>query len=137
MSGGASVPILMYHVINPPPPGAKFPGLYVPREEFSEQVQALAKAGYRAVTMDAMLANWTHGTPLAPGKPIVLSFDNGYQSQLTKRRAGAARTGMGGRGEHPAHRPPALPGGPQPRAGRPNWWQTAGSSTRRGSATPT
>lgn len=82
LSGGASAPILMYHVINPPPAGAKFPGLYVSRQELSEQVAALAGAGYHAVTMDQMLANWTHGAPL-PSKPIVLSFDNGYQSQLT------------------------------------------------------
>jgi peptidoglycan/xylan/chitin deacetylase (PgdA/CDA1 family) len=83
VAGGAVAPILMYHVINPPPAGAKFPGLYVPKEEFAEQMQALAKAGYRAVTMDQMLANWTHGVKLPPGKPIVVSFDNGYQSQLT------------------------------------------------------
>jgi peptidoglycan/xylan/chitin deacetylase (PgdA/CDA1 family) len=81
--GGASVPILMYHVINPPPAGAKFPGLYVPKEEFAEEMQSLAKAGYRAVTMDQMLANWTHGAKLPHGKPIVVSFDNGYQSQLS------------------------------------------------------
>jgi peptidoglycan/xylan/chitin deacetylase (PgdA/CDA1 family) len=73
----------MYHVINPPPTGAKFPGLYVPKEEFSEQMQALMRAGYRAVTMDQMLANWTRGAPLPKGKPIVVSFDNGYLSQLT------------------------------------------------------
>jgi peptidoglycan/xylan/chitin deacetylase (PgdA/CDA1 family) len=83
VSGGEAVPILMYHVINPPPAGAKFPGLYVPREEFAEQMQALAKAGFHAVTMDQMLANWMSGAPLAPGRPIVVSFDNGYQSQLT------------------------------------------------------
>jgi peptidoglycan/xylan/chitin deacetylase (PgdA/CDA1 family) len=82
--GKEPVPILMYHVINPPPPGAKFPGLYVPPEEFAAQVSALARAGFHAVTMDQMLANWTHGTPLPKGKPIVLSFDNGYQSQLTQ-----------------------------------------------------
>jgi peptidoglycan/xylan/chitin deacetylase (PgdA/CDA1 family) len=81
--GGAPVPILMYHVINPPPAGAKFPGLYVPSAEFSEQMQALAKAGFRAVTMDQMLANWTHGAALPPGRPVVVSFDNGYLSQLT------------------------------------------------------
>ncbi len=28
--GTATVPVLMYHVINPPPAGAPFPGLYVP-----------------------------------------------------------------------------------------------------------
>lgn len=83
VSGGASVPILMYHVINPAPAGAKFPGLYVAPEEFSEQMDALAHAGFHAVTMDQMLANWTHGSSLGPGKPVVVSFDNGYQSQLT------------------------------------------------------
>ncbi len=82
--GREPVPILMYHVINPPPPGAKFPGLYVRPEEFAAQMQALAGAGYHAVTMDQMLANWTRGTPLPAGKPIVVSFDNGYQSQLTQ-----------------------------------------------------
>jgi peptidoglycan/xylan/chitin deacetylase (PgdA/CDA1 family) len=82
--GHEPVAILMYHVINPPPPGAKFPGLYVPPEEFAAQMQALAQAGFHAVTMDQMLASWTHGTPLPAGKPIVVSFDNGYQSQLTR-----------------------------------------------------
>ena len=82
--GHESVPILMYHVINPPPVGAKFPGLYVSPEEFSAQMRALADAGFHAVTMDQMRANWTRGTPLPKGKPIVLSFDNGYQSQYTQ-----------------------------------------------------
>jgi peptidoglycan/xylan/chitin deacetylase (PgdA/CDA1 family) len=78
----ASVPILMYHVINPPPEGAPFPGLYVTRHELQAQVDALAKAGFHAVTMDQMLAAWRgHGS--LPSKPIVLSFDNGYQSQYT------------------------------------------------------
>jgi peptidoglycan/xylan/chitin deacetylase (PgdA/CDA1 family) len=82
--GTESVPILMYHVINPPPASAKFPGLYVAPEEFAAQMQVLANAGFHAVTMDQMRANWTRGTPLPPGKPIVLSFDNGYQSQYTQ-----------------------------------------------------
>ncbi len=82
--GTEAVPILMYHVINPPPTGAKFPGLYVPPEEFAAQMRALARAGFHAVTMDQMLANWTRGAPLPKGKPIVVSFDNGYQSQLTQ-----------------------------------------------------
>jgi peptidoglycan/xylan/chitin deacetylase (PgdA/CDA1 family) len=79
--GTATVPILMYHVINPPPAGAPFPGLYVPSPEFAAQMQALKAAGWHAVTMNQLLAYWTRGVPLGPGKPIVLSFDNGYQSQ--------------------------------------------------------
>jgi peptidoglycan/xylan/chitin deacetylase (PgdA/CDA1 family) len=76
-------PILMYHVINPPPAGAPFPGLYVTPAEFAEQMQALERAGYRPVTLDQLWANWHGGAPLPAGKPIVLSFDNGYQSQYS------------------------------------------------------
>jgi peptidoglycan/xylan/chitin deacetylase (PgdA/CDA1 family) len=77
------VPILMYHVINPPPAGAPFPGLYVSASEFAAQMQALAGAGYHAITQDQMWAYWQHGAQLPAGKPIVVSFDNGYQSQYT------------------------------------------------------
>ena len=79
--GTATVPVLMYHVINPPPAGAPFPGLYVPSDEFAAQMQALKGAGWHAVTMDQLKAYWTRGVPLGPGKPIVLTFDNGYASQ--------------------------------------------------------
>jgi len=79
--GTATVPVLMYHVINPPPAGAPFPGLYVPSDEFAAQMQALKTAGWHAVTMDQLKAYWTRGVPLGTGKPIVLTFDNGYASQ--------------------------------------------------------
>lgn len=79
--GTASVPVLMYHVINPPPAGAPFPGLYVPASEFTAQMEALKAAGWHAVTLDQLEAYWTRGVPLGPGKPIVLTFDNGYASQ--------------------------------------------------------
>jgi len=81
--GNATVPILMYHVINPPPPSAPYPGLYVPAPEFAAQMEALRAAGWHAVTLDQLWANWTRGVPLGPGRPIVLSFDNGYASQYT------------------------------------------------------
>jgi peptidoglycan/xylan/chitin deacetylase (PgdA/CDA1 family) len=81
--GSERVPILMYHVINPPPAGAPFPGLYVEPSELAAQMQALANAGYHAVTQDQMWAYWKRGVPLPAGKPIVVSFDNGYQSQYS------------------------------------------------------
>src|SRR5438132_124751 len=82
--GQAPVPILMYHVIAPPPAGAPFPGLYVTPSEFAEQMRALKSAGWHAVTMDQLHGYWQHGAPLGAGKPIVLTFDNGYRSQYTQ-----------------------------------------------------
>jgi len=82
--GDATVPILMYHVIAAPPGGAPFPGLYVEPSLFAEQMRALKNAGWHAVTPDQVASNWREGTPLPAGKPIVISFDNGYQSQYTQ-----------------------------------------------------
>jgi peptidoglycan/xylan/chitin deacetylase (PgdA/CDA1 family) len=81
--GTASVPVLMYHVIAPPPPGAPYPGLYVLPDLFAQQMQALKSAGWHPVTLDQLRAYWTNGARLPPGKPIVLTFDNGYRSQYT------------------------------------------------------
>lgn len=78
-----AVPILMYHVINPPPPGAPFPGLYVPAPEFREQMEALKQAGFDGVTLSELWQHWQTGAPLPGGRPIVISFDNGYQSQYS------------------------------------------------------
>ncbi len=74
----------MYHVINSPPRGARFPGLYVTPRQFSAQMHAVAGAGFTGVTLDQVEANWKHGTPLPPGRPIVISFDNGYRTQFTR-----------------------------------------------------
>ena len=82
--GTLAVPILMYHVIAAPPPGAPFPGLYVSPSEFAAQMQALKAAGWHAVTLDQLDSYWRNGTRLGPGKPVVLTFDNGYQSQYTQ-----------------------------------------------------
>jgi peptidoglycan/xylan/chitin deacetylase (PgdA/CDA1 family) len=82
--GTTSVPVLMYHVIAPPPSGAPFPGLYVTPQEFAAQMDALKQAGWRAVTLDQLQAYWTKGAKLPAGKPVVLTFDNGYRSQYTQ-----------------------------------------------------
>jgi peptidoglycan/xylan/chitin deacetylase (PgdA/CDA1 family) len=82
--GTTSVPVLMYHVIAAPPGGAPFPGLYVQPQEFAAQMQALKQAGWHAVTLDQLQAYWTKGAKLPTGRPIVITFDNGYHSQYAE-----------------------------------------------------
>jgi peptidoglycan/xylan/chitin deacetylase (PgdA/CDA1 family) len=73
------IPILMYHAIADPPPGAPFPALYVPKAEFAAEMQALAGRGYHAVTLTQAYEHWTTGAPL-PRRPIVITFDDGYRN---------------------------------------------------------
>jgi peptidoglycan/xylan/chitin deacetylase (PgdA/CDA1 family) len=79
--GTAAVPILVYHVINTQPAQSTAnPALYVPADEFSRQMQALKADGWHAVTLNQVAAYWARGTSLGTGKPIVITFDNGYAS---------------------------------------------------------
>jgi len=63
------VPILMYHVINPPAVGGRrFPSLYVPADEFPRRRwRRSGSAGWHAVTNGSACApNWSRGVPLGP-----------------------------------------------------------------------
>jgi peptidoglycan/xylan/chitin deacetylase (PgdA/CDA1 family) len=77
----ATVPILMYHVIAGPQAGAPFPQLYITPTLFDAQMRALYGAGWTAVTMDQLWSAWNGRARLPPGRPMVISFDNGYSSQ--------------------------------------------------------
>jgi peptidoglycan/xylan/chitin deacetylase (PgdA/CDA1 family) len=76
------VPILMYHVIAPPPAGAPYPDLYVKPADFRGQVGWLAVHGYHAVTLRRVYDFWA-GKEALPRKPVVLTFDDGYRSDFT------------------------------------------------------
>ena len=75
------VPILMYHVISDAPAGAPYPELYLPRSHLAAQVAWLAAHGYHGVTLQQVFDAW-RGVRKLPAKPVVLSFDDGYLSQL-------------------------------------------------------
>jgi peptidoglycan/xylan/chitin deacetylase (PgdA/CDA1 family) len=75
------VPILMYHVIAVPPPGAPYPGLYVTPQAFEQQLGWLAAHGYHAVTLEQVYRYW-RGLEALPAHPVVLSFDDGYRGDI-------------------------------------------------------
>jgi peptidoglycan/xylan/chitin deacetylase (PgdA/CDA1 family) len=77
------IPVLMYHVIADPPPGAPWPQLYVSPAEFEAQVSWLEHQGFTAVTLTDVWYNWHDGRSL-PGRPVVFTFDDGYRSVATK-----------------------------------------------------
>jgi peptidoglycan/xylan/chitin deacetylase (PgdA/CDA1 family) len=90
-----AVPILMYHVVNPPLPGTPYPQLWVSSELFDSHLAALRAAGYHAVTLQRVWDAWT-GRYALPGKPIVISFDDGYLSQYTHAKPALRRLGWPG-----------------------------------------
>lgn len=91
----APVPILMYHVISAAPAGVPYPDLFVPGARFAAEMAALHAAGFRATTLDAVLAAWRSGAPL-PRHPVVVSFDDGYLSQYTHALPALHRLGWPG-----------------------------------------
>ena len=76
------IPILMYHVIATPAAGTPYPDLWVPPAAFRAQMFALARAGYRGITLSQAFAGWREGAPV-PAQPVVVSFDDGYRSHST------------------------------------------------------
>jgi len=78
------VPILMYHYINTPPPNADAirRDLSVPPERFREHLAYLKSQGYQTITLHDLVYALTRGTPLPP-KPIILTFDDGYEDNYT------------------------------------------------------
>lgn len=73
------VPILMYHKIDVAPKGAKVPHHYVTPKRFASHVRALKSFGYQTVTL-GQAVDLLDGRAEPPEKPIVLTFDDGYQN---------------------------------------------------------
>jgi peptidoglycan/xylan/chitin deacetylase (PgdA/CDA1 family) len=74
------VPILMYHYISAPPAGADAyrRDLSVAPAQFESHLDYLQRAGYQAITLDDLLYALAQGRELPP-KPIILTFDDGYE----------------------------------------------------------
>lgn len=73
------VPILTYHYIanNPNPKDRARDGLSVSPDKFEAQMQYLSQNGYTPVTLDTLYGIFNGQSPVS-GKPVVLTFDDGY-----------------------------------------------------------
>lgn len=71
------IPILMYHRI------ATVPGdrNSLPPEKFKEQLDYLKKHGYHTITLNDLYNHVTLQAPLPP-KPVILTFDDGYEDNF-------------------------------------------------------
>lgn len=78
------VPVLMYHYIRVNPYADDKVGfnLSVTPYNFAAQLDYLVAKGYHTISLDELGANLLSKTPLPP-KPIVLTFDDGYEDFYT------------------------------------------------------
>jgi len=81
MSSGHPIPILMYHSVGRPLPGAK-PLFSVPGRVFADHLEKLSRAGYRTVSLDDVRA-YVAGEKNLPPKSFAITFDDGYLDNWT------------------------------------------------------
>lgn len=77
----ATVPILMYHHVNDLPPSVRdsyLRELTVSSTQFRQQLAFLAARGARTVGL-AELLDYLNGGPPLPERPVILTFDDGYE----------------------------------------------------------
>lgn len=78
------VPILMYHYISSPPADADVyrVDLSVPPDLFRQHLAYLRDTGYTTIRLEDLYAALQTGAPL-PQKPVVLTFDDGYEDNYS------------------------------------------------------
>ncbi|MYS93090.1 MULTISPECIES: polysaccharide deacetylase family protein [Streptomyces] len=72
-----SVPILMYHAIAHTP-ASSTRALSVSPDTFAAQMRLLDDNGFTPLTTARLAAAWRGGPPL-PARPVLITFDDGYQ----------------------------------------------------------
>ncbi|WP_416980759.1 polysaccharide deacetylase family protein [Streptomyces sp. T028] len=88
----ARVPILMYHAVAARPDDATY-ALSVSPEAFAEQMTVIADRGLTPLTTAALAARWRAGRPL-PARPVLITFDDGYEGVHTHALPALARHGF-------------------------------------------
>ena len=84
------LPIIMYHHFDAQPGSSK---IIVSPARFEEQMAALKNAGYTAVTPQQLVDYVDKGIPL-PEKPVWITMDDGYRSNIEYAAPTLARNGL-------------------------------------------
>lgn len=79
--GSSGLPILTYHRVGSPPPASTCRGLFTPLRALDGQLRLLRRLGYGFVDFED-LARWADGGAPLPGKPVLLTFDDGHRDNL-------------------------------------------------------
>ncbi len=77
------VPIFIYHSIRPDYPGesANIKAFTLTPEQLDEQLAYLAHNGYTTISLDDLARDIAAGTTTPVKKPVVLTFDDGWQNE--------------------------------------------------------
>lgn len=86
----------MYHYISEPPAGADIyrQDLSVDPETFAAHLDYLQAEGYTTVSLKDLLSHLATGKPALPEKPVILSFDDGYEDNYLNAFPALAARGM-------------------------------------------
>ena len=78
-SGTAELPVVMYHQLSEKP---RLLGDYVLSvDQFESDLRYLSENGYTAVTASQLIA-WRDGEGKLPEKPVMITFDDGFESTV-------------------------------------------------------
>lgn len=78
-----SLPILMYHKVVDSPLNSRH-RIFVTRATFARHLRLFRWRGFKAITFQELAEFWSGRRPLAelPRKPLVLTFDDGYENNF-------------------------------------------------------
>lgn len=80
------IPVLTYHSVVPRAAMGPSNPIYISRERFAEQMDFLRRHGYETITA-AQLAAFLAGDPSGlPRRPVLITFDDGYEDNFTQAR---------------------------------------------------
>lgn len=89
------IPALMYHKVGDPPKGSRLAKLWVTTAEFRRQMEYLKSHGYTSMTFTQLRDVEQGKRPLA-AKPVLVTFDDGYENNYTNAYPILKELGMKG-----------------------------------------